>query len=121
MRTLVVDDASIIRSILVRTLRSLGISDIVETADGQQAWDAFNAHKTDLILTDWHMPYIDGLELTKLIREVDPVVPIIMVTVVDSPAWAEEAFAAGITDFISKPLYREILESKLDRLLSGAT
>ncbi len=117
MRTLIVDDARIIRSILVRTLRSLGIHDIVEAADGREGWEAFTASPTGLVLTDWHMPYMDGLELTKRIRTIDPVVPIIMITVVDSSSWMNEAFNAGVTEFISKPLNRETLESKLDRCL----
>lgn len=117
MRTLVVDDARIIRSILVRTLRSLGIHEIVEAADGREAWDAFRTSPMDLVLTDWHMPNMDGLELTKRIRSVDSTVPIIMITVVDSCSWVNEAFKVGITEFISKPLNRETLEAKLDRLL----
>lgn len=120
MRTLVVDDARIIRSILVRTLRSLGIREIVEAADGQEAWAAFTANPIALVLTDWHMPNMDGLELTKRIRAVDSVVPIVMITVVESRSWIDEAFNAGITEFISKPLNRETLESKLDRLLPSA-
>ena len=117
MRILVVDDARIIRSILVRTLRSLGIHDIVEAADGREAWDVFGASPIGLVLTDWHMPNMDGLELTQRIRAVDLVVPIVMITVVESPSWVDEAFSAGITEFISKPLNRETLESKLERFL----
>lgn len=120
MPTLVVDDARVIRSILVRTLRSMGICEIVEAADGREAWDAFNAGPIDLVLTDWHMPNMDGLELTKLIRAVDPAVPIVMVTVVEARSWLDEAFTAGITEFISKPLNRETVVSKLDRLLANA-
>lgn len=117
MRTLVVDDSRIIRSILVRILRSLGIREIVEAADGREAWDAFTANPIDLVLTDWHMPHVDGLELTKRIRAVNPEVPIVMITVVDSCSWINEAFRVGVTEFISKPLNRETLESKLDRWL----
>lgn len=120
MPTLVVDDARIIRSILVRTLRSMGIREIVEAVDGNEAWDAFNASPIDLVLTDWHMPNMDGLELTKRIRTVDSQVPIVMVTVVEARSWIDEAFTAGITEFISKPLNRESIVSKLDHLLPNA-
>jgi two-component system chemotaxis response regulator CheY len=63
------------------------------------------------------MPYVDGLELTKRIRSVDPHVPVIMVTVVDAKDKVMEAIQAGISDYICKPFEREALESKLDRFI----
>jgi len=117
MRTLVVDDSGVIRSILVRVLRGMGVDRIVECSDGQDAWEVFNSQPTDLVLTDWHMPYVDGLELTKRIRGVDPHVPVIMVTVVDTKDKVMEAIQAGISDYICKPFERDVLESKLDRFI----
>lgn len=117
MRTLVVDDSRIIRNILVRTLNGMGIGEIEEAADGQEGWDAFSRCPAELVLTDWHMPHMDGLELVKRIRKIAPAVPIVMISIVDSCTWIDEAYSAGVTDFICKPLSRETLESRLDRIL----
>ncbi len=117
MRVLVVDDSGIIRSIVVRTLRMMGVRRIVEAEDGQQAWEAFGADPANLVITDWYMPRSDGLELTKRIRQVDQNVPIVMVTVVDSEACVVEAVRAGVNDYISKPFTRDELQLKLDRFI----
>lgn len=117
MRVLVVDDSGIIRSIIVRILRLMGIRRIVEAEDGQQAWEAFAANPANLVITDWYMPRSDGLELTKRIRLVDPHVPIMMVTVVDSRACVIEAVEAGVNDYICKPFTRDELQLKLDRFI----
>jgi two-component system chemotaxis response regulator CheY len=117
MKALVVDDSGIIRSILVRVLRGMGVQRVVEAIDGRDAWEVFNSQPPDLVLTDWHMPHIDGLELTKRIRRVDPDVPVIMVTVVDTKDKVMEAIQAGISDYVCKPFERDTLESKLDRFI----
>lgn len=117
MRALVVDDSGIIRSILARVLRGMGVRHIVEAANGHDAWEIYNAQSPDLIITDWHMPQVDGLELTKRIRVVNPHVPVVMVTIVDNKAKVIEAIEAGVTDYLCKPFEREDLEAKLDRFI----
>ncbi len=117
MRVLVVDDSGVIRSILARVVRGMGIKRIVEAADGSEAWTAFENQPTDLVLTDWHMPRLDGLELTKRIRAIAPDVPIVMVTVVDSKAMIIEAIQAGVSDYLCKPFERDELEAKLERFI----
>lgn len=117
MRVLVADDSALVRSILVRVLRMMGVRRIVEAANGLEAWEAFETHPTDLVVTDWHMPYVDGFELTKRIRQVAPHVPIMMVTVVDSKDCVVEALRAGVNEFVCKPIDRWELEAKLDRFI----
>ena len=56
MKVLVADDSGIMRKIIIRSLNAVGVSDIVEAADGQEAIDAYKAEPVDLILTDWNMP-----------------------------------------------------------------
>ncbi len=119
MRALVVDDSGVIRSILVRVLRGMGVQRIVEAADGAEAWTAFQECPTDIVLTDWHMPREDGLELTKRIREVDASVPVVMITIVDTKNNIIEAVQAGVSDYLCKPFERQELEAKLARFISA--
>lgn len=117
MRVLVVDDSVVIRMIVVRILRMMGVRRIVEAGDGQEAWEAYEINRPDLVISDWHMPVCDGLELTKRIRQVDPYLPIVMVTVVDSKASVIEAVHAGVNDYICKPFDRDELQHKLGRFI----
>lgn len=117
MRVLVVDDSVVIRMIVVRILRMMGVRRIVEAGDGQEAWEAYKINRPDLVISDWHMPVCDGLELTKRIRQVDPYLPIVMVTVVDSKASVIEAVHAGVNDYICKPFDRDELQHKLGRFI----
>ncbi len=115
MKVLVVDDSRVIRSILVRVLRSMGVRRIIEACDGEEAWVAFNAGEFQLVITDWHLGALSGLELTQKIRGVDTRVPIVMVTIVDTKAMIMQALEAGVSDYICKPFERDELESKLDK------
>ncbi len=117
MKVLVVDDSGVIRSILVRVLRTMGIRRITEAADGDEAWEYFEAQPADLVLTDWYMPRMSGLELTKRIRTIAPQIPIVMITVVDSKERVIEALQAGISDYLCKPFERDALQAKLDRYI----
>ncbi len=119
MRALVVDDSGVMRCILSRVLRGLGIQRIVEADNGQEAWTSFLANRPDLVLTDWHMPSMDGLELTQKIREIDPTVPIVMITIVDTKNMVVEAIRAGVSDYVCKPFERDELEAKLERFVAA--
>lgn len=119
MRALVVDDSGVIRCILVRILRGLGVQRIVEASNGEEAWNTFLATPADLVLTDWHMPVMDGLELTQKIREINAHVPIVMISIVDTKSMIIEAVRAGVSDYVSKPFERDELEARLDRFIAA--
>ena len=83
MKVLVVDDSSTMRRIIVNTLSRLGYKDTVQGADGVEAWEAMQANPDiGVVITDWNMPNMNGLELVKKIRAEEKYVdiPIIMVT-----------------------------------------
>ncbi len=116
MRVLVAEDTSVLRMIIVRVLKSLGV-EVSEVVDGAEAWQEFQANSFDLVITDWHMPRINGIDLIKLIRARDKEVPVLMVTVVDSRDDVVKALNAGVTDYLCKPFERSELEEKVGAYL----
>jgi two-component system, chemotaxis family, chemotaxis protein CheY len=116
MRTaIVVDDSRAIRMILARTVRELGY-DVREAGNGVEALDALNANpKTDLVVADWNMPVMDGLELLRNIRAsaVFGGVPVVMVTTEAEIQQMTIAMEAGATEYVMKPFTSEILAGKL--------
>lgn len=113
MQTLVVDDSGVVRNMMVRALRALQIHQVSEAADGLAAWQLFRERSFDLLLLDRHMPRMDGVELTRKIREVNSNVTIIMVSVVNSKAMILESIHAGVSDYLLKPFTRKELEDKI--------
>ena len=67
-KVLVVDDSGTMRKIIVRSLNALGVTDVVEAGDGSDGLDVFKQQQFDIVLTDWNMPRMTGLELLKAIR-----------------------------------------------------
>ncbi|MBF0271200.1 MAG: response regulator [Magnetococcales bacterium] len=123
MRVLIVDDSSVMRKIVARGLRQAGfkITDILEAGDGQQGMDLL---KTDtnfkLILSDWNMPIMDGLNFVKSVRSGPPAIkniPIVMVTTEGGEAKVGAAMEAGANGHIKKPFTPETLQVELERFL----
>jgi two-component system, chemotaxis family, chemotaxis protein CheY len=119
MKVLVADDSGIMRKIIIRSLNSVGVSDIVEAADGQEAIDAYQATPVDLILTDWNMPNKSGLDVVKEIRARGSSVPIIMVTTEAQKGQVISAIQAGVNDYLTKPFEADDLRAKLDKFVTA--
>jgi len=121
MTVLVVDDNDVNQLVAERMLQELGYS--VELADdGQAAIDACQQNDYAAILIDCQMPGIDGNEATRTIRELEGEgrhTPIIALTANALEPEREIAFAAGVDDYLSKPVFLEDLEAALSRLLDG--
>ena len=118
MKVLVVDDSGVMRKIIVRSLNAVGVTDIVEAADGQEAFERFQEQTFDLVLTDWNMPIRSGLELVKDIRASGSKVPIMMITTEAQKSQVISAIQAGVTDYLTKPFENEALRGKLDRYVT---
>jgi two-component system, chemotaxis family, chemotaxis protein CheY len=112
---LVADDSGTMRKIIIRSLNAIGISSVVEAADGNQAVAVFRPGAFDLVLTDWNMPGKSGLEVVKEIRAQDAQVPIIMVTTEAERGRVIQAVQAGVTDYLVKPFTAETLRGKLEK------
>lgn len=114
-KVLVADDSGTMRKIIIRSLNAVGVKDIVEAADGQQAFDKFPGAGFDLVLTDWNMPNKTGLELVKDIRGVDTDVPVVMITTEGEKGRVMEAIQAGVSDYLLKPFTADVLREKLEK------
>lgn len=115
MRILVADDSTVMRRIVVRTLRQAGfdVSNIVEAADGRQAYDIVMTDEPDLVLSDWNMPEMTGIESLRAIRAAGSNVLFGFVTSEGSEEMRAAAAAAGAAFLIAKPFtadtFRDVL------------
>ena len=101
----VVEDERVSRTMIVEMLKKIGINRIVASTNGQIALDKLKTQKVDLIISDWHMPVMDGLEFFRAVKKEKVLAdtPFLMVTVEDSKERAVEALKLGICDYIVKP------------------
>ena len=114
MKILTTDDDEVARKVLTRTLKVLG-HEVVETKDGHEAWAEYRLHHFNLIVSDWLMPGMDGIELTKLVRSENrqKYTYIIMLTSLEGKGRYLEGMEAGADDFINKPFDKETLAARL--------
>ena len=119
-KAVVVDDSRAIRMILAKTLREIGF-EVIEAANGKEALAAVEAEKNALrlVLTDWNMPEINGMDLLKRLRAnpENSSLVVIMVTTETELAQMGAALEAGANEYIMKPFTKDILVEKL--LLAG--
>ena len=116
MRILLVDDSNTIRRIQKNTLEKLGFSDIVEAQDGADAVGKLSMMgKFDLVLMDWNMPNMTGIEALKKIKA-DPAIkgtPVIMVTSESEKKKIVEAIQSGAASYVIKPFEADTLLAKI--------
>ncbi|MBL0686842.1 MAG: response regulator [Sulfurospirillum sp.] len=120
MKLLVVDDRSIIRSIIKKTLAMSDYQNVLEAKNGAVALQIMSENDDiDVLLTDWNMPEVNGLELVKKIRAESKYknIPIIMITGEGGKAEVIEALKAGVNNYILKPFTPAVLKEKLDNVL----
>ncbi|MGB5919648.1 response regulator [Arcobacter sp. F2176] len=118
MKILIVDDSSTMRRIIGNVVMQLGIDkeDFDEAEDGVKAWNKLASKQYDVILTDWNMPNMNGLDLVKKVRKEGnhQSTPIIMITTEGGKGEVITALKAGVNNYIVKPFNAEILKEKLD-------
>jgi two-component system, chemotaxis family, chemotaxis protein CheY len=115
----VVEDEKVSRTMIIELLKKIGINKIVASTNGQIALEKLKTQKPDLIISDWHMPVMDGLEFFQAVKKEKALegTPFLMVTVEDSKEKVVEALKLGIRDYIVKPLHKSSFESKVKTLL----
>jgi len=124
VRTLIVDDSSVMRKIIERSLRQAGLEALVvfEAGSGTDGLDLLKAQQVDLILTDINMPSMDGLEFLRQLRaqELAPSVPVVMITTESSEEHVKQAIQAGAQGYIRKPFTAEQVKERVLPLLNAA-
>lgn len=123
IKTLIVDDSSVMRKIVERSLRQAGVelAQVFEAANGAEALAAVQANKVDLILCDINMPVMDGLEFVKQLPGIEQAkgVPVVMITTEGSEGHVMQALSAGASGYIRKPFTAEQVKEHVLPLLAG--
>lgn len=119
MTIMVVDDSAVMRKLVIRALRQAGYGDheVVEAADGVEALDAIRQNAPDVVLSDWNMPNMSGLELVCALRAEGIDVPLGFVTSESNAELHKSATEAGASFLLSKPFTPDDLSSQLNSIL----
>jgi two-component system chemotaxis response regulator CheY len=124
IRTLIVDDSSVMRKIVERALRQAGLEPLVvlEAGSGTEGIDLLRSKSVDLILSDINMPLMDGLEFLREIRRQNlaPGVPVVMITTESSEEHVKQAILAGAQGYIRKPFTAEQVKERVLPLVHAA-
>ena len=118
IRILIVDDFSTMRRIVKNLLNDLGFTNTAEADDGTTALIELQKAKFDLVVTDWNMPGMAGIDLLKAIRADESLakIPVLMVTAEAKREQIIEAAQAGVNGYIIKPFTAATLEDKLAKI-----
>jgi two-component system, chemotaxis family, chemotaxis protein CheY len=123
IRILIVDDSSVMRKIVERSIRQAGLSvgQVFEAGNGAEALAAVQENKLDLILCDINMPVMDGLEFVKQLAGIENAkgVPVVMITTEGSEGHVVQALSAGARGYIRKPFTPEQVKEHVLPVLAG--
>ena len=123
VRTLIVDDSSVMRKIVERSLRQAGLDTMVvhEAGSGTEGLALLKENQVDLILSDINMPSMDGLEFLRQLREQNlaPGVPVVMITTESSEEHVKQAILSGARGYIRKPFTAEQVKERVLPLLNA--
>ena len=117
---LLVDDYEFIRTILERILQQLGYQNLCMAVDGLEALNLLRSQPIDLVITDYHMPEMDGTDLFQSMQQ-DPVlakIPVLLISGVPTEKFATQALAMGIQSTLNKPFRAEQLDQEIQSLLT---
>lgn len=115
---MVVEDQKEARAVICNMLSEMGVSELHEAGDGREALQKLDAlyeqdKHLDLVLCDWNMPGVTGVELLRQIRTVSPNLPFLMITGRSDLDSVKEAKMAGVSAYVAKPFSPEQLEAKI--------
>jgi two-component system chemotaxis response regulator CheY len=121
VKFLVVDDSLTMRRIVINTLKTIGYADVVEAGDGKDAMAKLLSEGADFLITDWNMPEMNGLELTKWVRSNAQfaAIPILMVTTRGNKEDVIDAMKVRVNNYIVKPFTAQGLKEKIDAILKA--
>lgn len=119
MRILVIDDAMTMRRIVINLLRQLGFTNMNEADDGTTGWEKLQSETFDLIISDWNMPKMTGIDLLRKVRADAKYAqtPFIMVTAEGKRENVIAAVQAGVSNYIVKPFNAATLKEKMVKVI----
>jgi len=118
MKVLVVDDFATMRKIVRNILKQIGFEDITEAEDGNVALRVIKTEPVGLVVTDWNMPNMSGLDLLRAIRGNPETssLPVLMVTAEGLKENVMDAAKAGVSNYVVKPFTAEVLQEKIETI-----
>ena len=125
---LIVDDSSVTRKVIKRHLSQGPFADakILEAGDGEEALSLIKEKKVDLVLSDWNMPKLSGIDFVAKVRESEMKlsqytgkIPVIMITTEGTMEKIDKAFAVGVSEYITKPFNSETLIKTIKKVFSS--
>lgn len=119
-KVLLVDDLPSLRKVVRKQLAELGITEVYEAGDGVEASELIKAHPVDLVISDWEMPRMNGIELLQLLRSKPEYenLGFIMITANSRKEAVIDAANSKVSGYISKPFNAKILEAKIIEILA---
>ncbi|HSM73277.1 MAG: response regulator [Desulfobacteraceae bacterium] len=119
IKILIVDDFATMRRILKNILKKIGFTQIIEADDGSNALKVLEKEKVDLVISDWNMPKMTGIEFLKAVRANTAFkdLPFLMVTAEAQKQNIIEAVQAGVSNYVVKPFTEEVITEKLAKIL----
>ena len=114
-RILVVDDFSTMRRMIKNVLKEIDFTNVAEADNGENGWKVLESEEIELVISDWNMPVMSGIELLERVRDSDKFkeLPFIMVTAEGQKENVIMAIKKGVTSYIVKPFSAEALEEKI--------
>ena len=120
-KVLIIDDSAVMRKIIQRNIQQSGllVDEFVEAGDGREGLEKVTSNNIDLILCDWNMPNMTGIDFVKALRSSGQKsnIPIVMVTTEGGESKIEEAKNSGANGYLTKPFTPDQLKSKLGNFL----
>jgi len=119
MKVLVVDDFASMRRIVKNVLKQMGFTKIIEADDGSVALQVLKKEEIGLVLCDWNMPRMTGIDLLKAVKSDEDLkdIPFLMVTAEGQKDNVVEAVQAGVSNYIMKPFTAEAMEERVKKVL----
>ena len=119
MKILTIDDSATMRRIIINILSRIGYRDVIQADNGRKGLELLDQEGADVIITDWNMPEMSGLEFVRQVRAgVHAKTPILMVTTNAVKEDIVEALQAGVNNYVVKPFTPETLKEKIEVLIN---
>jgi len=121
IRILLVDDFQAMRRIIKDILKKIGYPNVLEAEDGVVAWEILMKNKIDLVISDWNMPRMTGIELLRKVRAHNDYanVPFLIVSAECEQENIVEAIKAKVSNYMVKPFTQETMEQKIEKIFEG--